>query len=56
VRLLFHGTSRNDPIKVATSEIGLSMRYSKKEGAYGSGIYFTDNVDQSDRNAFYCSE
>lgn len=47
LRLLFHGTSRTSPEEIALGDEGLDVKYAKKSGAYGSGIYFADNASYS---------
>ncbi len=47
LRVLWHGTSKNDPLTIAQSESGLDMRYANAAGYFGSGIYFADTAEYS---------
>ncbi len=52
IRMLFHGTSTQNPLEVVTQEVGLDMRYANRNGAHGAGIYFADNAQYSSTYAF----
>ena len=50
-KLLFHGTSDNDPKKIYSCDEGFDLRFSK-EGMWGRGNYFAANASYSDGFAF----
>ena len=50
--LLFHGTSGNDPFKVACGEDGLDTRLSKG-GSWGQAIYLSESAVYADRFAHH---
>ena len=52
IRMLFHGTSTQNPLEIVTQEVGLDMRYANRNGAHGAGIYFADNARYSSKYAF----
>ena len=50
-KLLFHGTSQNDPKKIYQGAEGFDMRFSR-DGVWGRGNYFAVNASYSDSYAF----
>lgn len=54
-KLLFHGTSQNDPKEIYQGAEGFDMRFSR-DGAWGRGNYFAVNASYSDRYAFHAGD
>jgi hypothetical protein len=46
---LLHGTRGNEPVAVATSHVGIDMRYSK-DGMYGRAAYFSEDTEYTSRD------
>ena len=54
-KLLFHGTSENDPKHIYQGAEGFDMRFSR-DGAWGRGNYFAVNASYSDSYAFHAGD
>jgi len=54
-RLLFHGTRRTNPRRIALSSPGFMIEYSA-DGLYGKGLYFAERPCYSDKYSHYTSE
>ena len=50
-KMLFHGTSKNSPNKIYSSEKGFDFRFANR-GLWGEGSYFAVNASYSDAYAY----